>query len=274
MDCANGAGYKVSPLVFQELGAQVTLLSIDPDGKNINLNCGSLFPDNLKSKVIKTKSDIGIALDGDADRVVFVDSKGNIVDGDKILALCINNLINNSSTNTKNNIFVFTEMSNIALQKFVKSMNANFILTSVGDKHVVKEMRESNSKFGGEKSGHFIFMDHSTTGDGTLSALQILSIMKKTGKSLYDLSNIIDLYPQLLVNIKVKEKAPFKSIPDLTNSVNRCNTILGDNGRINIRYSGTEKLARVMVEGENEKVINDIALEISNIIKKHIGVQI
>ena len=274
LDCANGAGYKVSPLVFQELGAQVTLLSIDPDGKNINLNCGSLFPDNLKSKVIQTKSDIGIALDGDADRAVFVDSKGNIVDGDKILALCINNLIKNNSTNTKNNIFVFTEMSNIALQKFVKSMNANFILTSVGDKHVVKEMRKSNSKFGGEKSGHFIFMDHSTTGDGTMSALQILSIMKKTGESLYDLSNIIDLYPQLLVNIKVKEKAPFKSIPDLTNSLNRCNSILGDNGRINLRYSGTEKLARVMVEGKDEKVINGIALEISNIIRKHIGVQI
>jgi phosphoglucosamine mutase len=274
LDSANGAGYKVSPLVFAELGAETILLSNEPDGKNINLNCGALFPDNLKKKVLETNSDIGIALDGDADRSVFVDNKGNIVDGDKILALCINNLIKNKNTNTKNDIFVFTEMSNIALQKFVKSMNANFILTGVGDKHVVKEMRGSNCKFGGEKSGHYIFMDHSTTGDGTLSALQILSIMKKTGESLYDLSNIIDLYPQLLVNIKVKEKAPFESIPDLNESLNRCNSKLGDSGRINLRYSGTEKLARVMVEGDNKKVINDIATEISNIIEKHIGVQI
>lgn len=272
LDCANGAGYKVSPLVFQELGAEVVLLSIFPDGKNINLNCGALYPDNLKKKVIQTNADIGIALDGDADRAIFIDDNGNVVDGDKILALCINDLIKNSNSSTDNNTFVFTEMSNIALCRFVKSMGANFILTSVGDKYVVKEMKQSKSKFGGEKSGHLIFMDHATTGDGTLSALQILSIMKKTGKSLFDLSNIIDLCPQLLVSIKVKEKTPFNKIPDLNKSLDKFNKKLGENGRINLRYSGTEKLARIMVEGDNESVINNIALELSNIIKKHIGV--
>lgn len=272
LDCANGAGYKVAPVVLLELGAQVTTLSNDPDGKNINSNCGALFPDNLRNKVIKTKSDVGIALDGDADRAVFVDNKGNIVDGDKILALCINDLINNNG-NKSNNTFVFTEMSNLALQRFVESNNAKFILTSVGDKYVVKEMRDSNSIFGGEKSGHYIFMDHSTTGDGILSALQILSIMKKTKKQLYDLSNIIDLYPQLLVSVKVKEKTPFHSIPLLNETLSRCNSRLGDNGRINLRYSGTEKLARVMVEGEDEQAINEVAAEISAIIDKHLGTQ-
>lgn len=272
LDCANGAGYKVAPVVLLELGAQVTMLSNDPDGKNINSNCGALFPDNLRNKVIKTKSDVGIALDGDADRAVFVDNKGNIVDGDKILALCINYLINNNG-NKSNNTFVFTEMSNLALQRFVESNNAKFILTSVGDKYVVKEMRDSNSIFGGEKSGHYIFMDHSTTGDGILSALQILSIMKKTKKQLYDLSNIIDLYPQLLVSVQVKEKTPFHSIPLLNETLSRCNSRLGDNGRINLRYSGTEKLARVMVEGEDEQAINEVAAEISAIIDKHLGTQ-
>ncbi len=270
LDCANGAGYKVSPLVFSELGAHVIVLSNEPDGKNINLNCGALFPDNLSKKVIETKADIGIALDGDADRAVFVDGNGDIVDGDKIMALCINELSTNDSAN--NSTFVFTEMSNMALHKYVESKNAQFILTDIGDKYVVEQMRKSNSRFGGEKSGHYIFMDHSTTGDGTLSGLQILSIMKKSSKSLVDLSSIIDLYPQTIVSIRVKEKTPFDSISDFKSTLCKCNEILGENGRINYRYSGTEQLARVMVEGKNEKVINDVASELSSIIKRNIGV--
>ena len=270
VDCANGAGYKVCPQILKELGAQVTVLSDNPDGKNINLNCGALFPKELCKKVIETGSDIGIALDGDADRCVFVDHHGDVVDGDRVIALCVNEML--SQKDLKDDIFVFTQMSNMALQNYVDSKNAKFILTDVGDKYVVDQMKKCNSMFGGEKSGHYVFMEHSTTGDGILSALQILSIMKKNNKTLSDLSNILNLYPQTLVNIKVKDKPPFETISNLNESLCKCNKMLGKNGRINLRYSGTEQLARVMVEGENEQSIHEIASELANIINKEIGV--
>ncbi|NIU85765.1 MAG: phosphoglucosamine mutase, partial [Nitrosopumilaceae archaeon] len=269
VDCANGAGYKVCPQILRELGAIVTVLSDKPDGKNINLNCGALYPKQLCEKVIDSGSDIGIALDGDADRCVFVDHNGKVVDGDSIIALCINEIL--SQKGLKGNPFVFTQMSNMALQNYVDGKNAKFILTDVGDKYVVDQMRKNNSIFGGEKSGHYVFMEHSTTGDGILSALQILSIMKKNNKSLSDLSNILSLYPQTLVNIKVKDKPPFEKIDNLNELLSRCKEDLGKHGRINLRYSGTEKLARVMVEGVNEQSIHDIASKIANIINKEIG---
>jgi len=268
LDCSNGAGYKVSPLVLEELGAQVIALSIKPDGKNINLDCGALYPDNVSKTVIQDNADLGIALDGDADRVIFIDHKGNVIDGDKILAICINNIVKEYGNN---NTFVITEMSNLSLQRFIESLGSRFIVTQVGDKHVVNEMIKSKSKFGGEKSGHLIFLDYSYTGDGTLAALQVLSIMINSGKSLYDLSKIIDLYPQILVNVKVHEKIPFKDIPELDKYIKSSQNLLGKNGRINLRYSGTEKLARIMVEGQDHNIINNVVNELSSIINQHIG---
>jgi len=268
IDCSNGAAYKVSPLVLSELGAEVISLSNKPDGKNINNNCGALYPENLQKRVLEEKADIGIALDGDADRVIFVDNKGNIVDGDKILALGISDIVERFGND---NSFVITEMSNISLHRFIESKKADYYVTQVGDKYVVNEMIKRNSKFGGEKSGHLIYMDYSNSGDGTLSAIQLLSIILRKNRSLYELSKIIDLYPQLLVNIKVKNKIPFSKIPKLNRIVKTSMESLGEEYRINIRYSGTEMLARVMVEGVDEGKINNVARDISSIIEKHIG---
>ena len=269
IDCSNGAAYKVSPLVLSELGAEVITMSNKPDGKNINHNCGALHPENLQKRVVEEKADMGIALDGDADRVIFVDNRGNIVDGDKILALVIDDIVDRFGAR---NSFVITEMSNISLHRFIESKKADYYITQVGDKYVVNEMIKCKSRFGGEKSGHLIFMDYSNSGDGTLSAIQLLAIILRKSKSLFELSHIIDLYPQLLVNIKVKNKIPFGKIPKLNRLVKTSKKALGEEYRINIRYSGTEMLARVMVEGEDEVKISNVARDISNIIEKHIGI--
>lgn len=270
LDCANGAGYKVAPAVFEELGAEVITIFNEPDGKNINTKNGALYPQELCETVKNSNADIGIALDGDADRAVFVDSLGRVIDGDEIIAMCIRYFRDNGNAC---NTFVFTEMSNIALQKYVKSLGSEFVLTDVGDKYVVDKMRETGSVFGGEKSGHYIFMDYSTTGDGILSALQVLYITNRCIDDLHNISDILELYPQLLLSVKVREKAPFDSIPALAEEIDICSKILGDDGRINLRYSGTEQLLRVMVEGKDKDQINKIASDISQIINKHIGVE-
>jgi len=269
LDCANGASYKVSPLVFQELGAQVLTIGVNPDGTNINTRCDSLNPDLLKQKVVDSGANLGIALDGDADRVEFYDENGEIVDGDSIIAVLANEMITNGTLSNKT--VVGTIMSNMALEKFINSKGCEFVRTQVGDRYVVEEMRERGCNFGGEKSGHLIFLDHSTTGDGTLAALQILSIMKKEDKSLSELAKIIDLFPQVLVNVRVKEKKPIENIQGMEKILNARNKDLNDRGRINIRYSGTEPLARIMVEGEDALLIKEIAEEIGFQIKQEIG---
>jgi len=269
LDCANGASYKVSPLVFQELGAQVLTIGVNPDGSNINTNCGSLNPDLMKQKVIDTGANIGISLDGDADRVVFCDENGEIVDGDIIIAILANEMIKNGTLS--NRTVVATIMSNMALEKFIRKRGCEFVRTPVGDRYVVEEMRKRGCNFGGEKSGHLIFLDHSTTGDGTLAALQILSMMKTRGKSLSELTRIIDLFPQLLVNVKVRGQKPFEDIPGMEKVLDSRKEDLNGRVRINIRYSGTEPLARIMVEGEDELLIKEIAEEIAFRIKQDIG---
>jgi len=269
LDCANGASYKVSPLVFQELGAQVLTIGVNPDGTNINTRCDSLNPDLLKQKVVDSGANLGIALDGDADRVEFYDENGEIVDGDSIIAVLANEMITNGTLSNKT--VVGTIMSNTALEKFINSKGCEFVRTQVGDRYVVEEMRERGCNFGGEKSGHLIFLDYSTTGDGTLAALQILSIMKKEDKSLSELAKIIDLLPQVLVNVRVKEKKPIENIQGMEKILNARNKDLNDRGRINIRYSGTEPLARIMVEGEDALLIKEIAEEIGFQIKQEIG---
>ncbi len=269
LDCANGASYKVSPLVFQELGADLITVGVSPDGRNINTDCGSLNPELLRQKVLETRAEIGIAVDGDADRVVFCDETGNVVDGDKIIAVLADEMI--SSGSLSRNTVVATIMSNMALEIFLKDRGCNLVRTQVGDRYVVEEMRRRGCDFGGEKSGHLIFLNHGTTGDGTLAALQILSIIRSTGKSLSDLTKIIDLFPQLLINVRVKEKRPFSDIPMVTELVTSKVKQFNGQIKINLRYSGTEPVARIMVEGEDEVIVRQTAEEVASEIDRHIG---
>ncbi|MEE9239222.1 MAG: phosphoglucosamine mutase [Thermodesulfobacteriota bacterium] len=270
LDCANGAAYKVAPLIFQELGAQLLTIGVNPNGKNINTDCGSLNPELLREKVLESGADLGIALDGDADRVIFCDEKGNIIDGDKIIAICAQEMIEKGKL--KGNAIITTLMSNMALERFIRDQGAEFIRTQVGDRYVVEEMRARNSNLGGEKSGHIIFLDHTTTGDGTLAALQVLGIMKAKEKSLSELATIIDLYPQVLLNVRVEEKKDLNNIPELSKQIKKNEDRLNGKGRINIRFSGTEPISRVMVEGEDESLINEIAQELAQTIEKELGV--
>lgn len=269
IDCANGAAYKVAPIILEELGAQVITIGTEPDGTNINVDCGSLKPEILSQEVVRNGSDIGIALDGDADRVVFCDENGNEVDGDHVLAICSSEMMEAGTLST--DTVVATQMSNMALENYLNKKGLRLERTRVGDRYVVEAMRKLGANLGGEKSGHLLFLDHSTTGDGLLASLQILSIMKKKGKPLSELTGIIDMFPQILSSLEIKEKKPFEEIPGLVELVRESEDILGDKGRINLRYSGTELLARVMVEGENETLINRIASRVSSIISENIG---
>lgn len=269
VDCANGAAYKVAPIIFQELGAQVITIGTEPDGTNINVDCGSLKPEILSQEVVRSGSDIGIALDGDADRVVFCDENGNEVDGDHVLAICSSEMIEAGTLST--DTVVATQMSNMALENYLNKKGLKLERTRVGDRYVVEAMRKLGANLGGEKSGHLLFLDHSTTGDGLLASLQILSIMKKKGKPLSELAGIIDMFPQILNSLEIKEKRPFEEIPGLVEIVRESEEILGNKGRINLRYSGTELLARVMVEGESESLINRIASRVSSVISENIG---
>lgn len=269
LDCANGAAYKVAPLIFEELGAEVLTIGVNPDGKNINTDCGSLNPALLREKVLETGADLGIALDGDADRVIFCDEKGKIVDGDKIIAICAQEMIRNGTL--KGNAVITTLMSNMALERYIKDQGLDFIRTQVGDRYVAEEMRARNANLGGEQSGHIIFLDHTTTGDGTLAALQVLAIMRRKEKSLSELATIIDLYPQVLLNVRVDKKKEISEIPELEKQIKNNENKLNGKGRINIRYSGTEPISRVMVEGEDDKLINEIASELAHTIEQELG---
>lgn len=269
VDCANGAAYKVAPIIFQELGAQVITIGTEPNGTNINVDCGSLRPEILSEEVVRSGSDIGIALDGDADRVVFCDENGNEVDGDHVLAICSSEMMETGTLST--DTVVATQMSNMALENYLSEMGLKLERTRVGDRYVVEAMRKLGANLGGEKSGHLLFLDHSTTGDGLLASLQILSIMKKKGKPLSELAGIIDMFPQILNSLEIKEKRPFEQIPGLVELVRESEKILAGKGRINLRYSGTELLARVMVEGEDETLINGIASRVSSVISENIG---
>jgi len=269
VDCANGAAYKVAPIIFKELGAQVITIGTEPDGTNINVDCGSLKPEILSQEVVRSGSDIGIALDGDADRVVFCDENGNEVDGDHVLAICSSEMMEAGTLST--DTVVATQMSNMALENYLNKKGLKLERTRVGDRYVVEAMRKLGANLGGEKSGHLLFLDHSTTGDGLLASLQILGIMKKKGGSLSELAGIITMFPQILNSLEIKEKKPFEEIPGLVEVVRESEDILGDKGRINLRYSGTELLARVMVEGEDETLINGIASRVSSVISENIG---
>lgn len=265
LDCANGATYKVAPHVFTELGAKVTAIGVDPDGKNINHNCGALHPEGISEKVKQVGADIGLALDGDGDRLIVCDEKGQVVDGDHIMAICAKNLLR--SRRLRKKTLVTTVMSNMGLEEAMKEMGGRMIRTQVGDRYVVEAMRRHGYNFGGEQSGHLVFLDHNTTGDGTLAALQLLSVMIKKKKPLSDLARIMSTYPQVLENVRMSTKIAPEMIQGFPEALADAEERLGDRGRILVRPSGTEPVIRIMVEGEDEKEISTIALELSDVIR-------
>jgi len=269
LDCANGAAYRVAPTVFEELGAEVISIGVDPDGENINFNCGSLHPEVVSGIVVETGSDVGMALDGDADRIVFVDNRGNLVDGDHIMAICATDMIH--ERRLKKNTLVTTIMSNMGLDKSLEACNGKVVKTPVGDRYVVDEMKRSGYNMGGEKSGHTIFLDHNTTGDGIITALQVLAVMGKKERSLADLASIMIPFPQVLFNVRVSEKKELSQIPEIHREIDAIEGELGTTGRVVIRYSGTEPVIRIMLEGEREDQIRQMGGNLSEIIRMKLG---
>lgn len=269
VDCANGAAYKVAPIIFEELGANVISLGVHPDGLNINKNIGALHPKQLCEAVKNHKADLGIALDGDADRLVLCDEKGEIVDGDTILALSAQAL--QQRNELKKNTVVGTVMSNYGLERFLTEQGIKFIRAQVGDRYVVEAMRAGGYNLGGESSGHILYLDHSTTGDGILAALQVLAILKHRAAPLSLLKKVIIPLPQILVNVKVKQKKKLDEIPHFHHKVVSAEKRLSGKGRILLRYSGTEPLLRIMAEGENESLIKEIVLELQEEASKTLG---
>lgn len=266
LDCANGATYGVAPHVFEELGARVTKIAVEPDGKNINRDCGALYPQVMAEKVAVLGADLGIALDGDGDRVIVADEKGNIVNGDHIMAICASDLI--SRKKLKKRTLVTTVMSNMGLEQAMARMGGSLVRTQVGDRYVVEMMRRQQYSFGGEQSGHLIFLEHNTTGDGILAALQLLAIMIKRRKPLSELATIMESFPQVLKNVRTAKKIDLDSVPGFHDAVQAMKQKLGNDGRILVRHSGTEPLVRVMLEGKDHETIDAMAEELCHLIRK------
>jgi phosphoglucosamine mutase len=269
MDCANGAASFLAPKLFEKFGAEVVALNCEPNGKNINDNCGSLFVGNLQKKVTEENADFGVAFDGDADRSLFSDEKGNLVDGDSTLWIMAQHLTaHNKLSNQK---IVATVMSNIGLEAALKTKNIELLRTSVGDKYVLAELLKTNSAVGGEQSGHIIFPEKSLVGDGIMTALLILEALSENKKSLSEMTDGFTRFPQTLVNVKVKNKLPFEEVEEINRASKELETELGEKGRLLLRYSGTENLARVMIEGEQQAEIEAQANRLAEIIGKSLG---
>ena len=258
VDCANGAAYRIAPLVFAELGAEVIPIGVSPNGVNINDQCGSLYPEVVAAKVREARADIGISLDGDADRVIVVDEKGTILDGDRLMAVCAGEMARKRKL-AKNTV-VATVMSNIGLELYLKERKIKLLRAPVGDRYVVEAMRAGNFNFGGEQSGHLIFLDHATTGDGMLAALQLLGIMVESGRKVSELGKELAVFPQMLHNIRMKHRVPLESMKGFRKAQAEFEKALGRRGRIVVRYSGTEPLLRIMAEGENREEIEAIVM--------------
>jgi phosphoglucosamine mutase len=269
LDCANGAAYRVAPTVLEELGAEVIPIGIEPNGENINAGCGSLHPEVMSRVVVERGADMGIALDGDGDRIVFADSKGREVDGDHILAICGLELLSKGRLNQKT--VVTTVMSNMGLEKSIKRAGGRVIRTQVGDRYVVEEMVRGHFNLGGEQSGHTVFLDYNTTCDGVLTALQVLAIMRRNERPLDELGRVMEPFPQVLYNVEVQERKDLSQIPEIDREIKTIERTLGKAGRLLIRYSGTEPLLRIMVEGEDENKLHQYAQDLVEVVKKHLG---
>jgi len=266
VDCANGAAYHVAPAVFEELGAKVIPLGVEPDGTNINADCGAVHPEGMAKAIEKHGADLGLALDGDADRVILADERGRVVDGDAIMALVGRDLIR-QGTLAKRTV-VATVMSNVGLERALAPVRGRLVRTAVGDRYVVEEMRRSGYNFGGEQSGHLIFLDHVTTGDGVAAALNVLAVMQRERRPLSELARCFDPVPQALVNVAVRAKRPIDELPAVRRAVAAVEKALGADGRVLVRFSGTENKARVLVEGPDAKRIRAHAEAIADELRK------
>ena len=265
MDCANGATYHIAPHVFSEVGAEVIVIGAEPNGLNINDECGATKPQKLVAAVLANQADIGIALDGDGDRLIMVDHKGEIVDGDELLYVIAKSRL---SVGQLSGPVVGTLMTNLGMEHGLKRLGVNLLRAKVGDRYVLEMMTEHNSLLGGEGSGHIICLDKTTTGDGIIAALQIMAEMHDTGKSLSELKSGMQKYPQVLINIKTGGAIDIDNDIVLQKAVSTVENKLGDKGRVLLRASGTEPLIRVMVEGESESLVNNLAQELAEVVKK------
>lgn len=269
VDSANGAAYKIGPRVLIELGAEVISLYDQPNGMNINQGCGSLHPEVISRAVVANRADAGIAYDGDADRVIFCDENGDTVNGDAVMAICALEMMKQGRL--RHNTLVATVMSNLGLELAVRNAGGRLVRTAVGDRYVMEKMIEGGYNLGGEQSGHVIFLDHNTTGDGLITTLQVLAIMKQTGRPLSELAGCMTDFPQILVNIRVKERKDISSIPEIARLMSDIERKLEGRGRLLVRYSGTELKLRIMLEGEDEEEIKAYAEELSGLIKEKLG---
>jgi len=269
VDCGHGAAYRVAPAVFGELGAKVISLNVKPDGRNINDRCGAVHPEAMAKAVLKHRAHIGIALDGDADRVIVADERGRIVDGDAIMAIVGRDLLLRKQLKKKT--VVSTVMSNVGLERAMRQVGGRVVRTQVGDRYVVDEMRRSGYNFGGEQSGHLVFLDHVTTGDGLCAALNLLGVMLRQGKGLSELAACFEPVPQVQINVPVREKRPLASLAGVQRAVQGVEKALKSDGRVLVRYSGTENKARVLVEGPNAKVIAAHADRIAGELRRALG---
>ncbi|MDQ2974319.1 MAG: phosphoglucosamine mutase [Acidobacteriota bacterium] len=269
LDCANGAASTIAPKLFEQLGATVIAIGNSPDGRNINLDYGSLHPENLESEVIRQNADFGVAFDGDADRSLFADAKGRLINGDATLWLLANYMRSRGRLNR--DTVVATVMSNIGLEVAFRSQGISLVRTDVGDKYVLEELLRLGASLGGEQSGHIIFPELSLAGDGLITTLYTLRVMTEEGKTLHELTEGFRTFPQILVNVEVRTKQPFVGVPSIQNAARNIEAELGSKGRLLLRYSGTEPLARVMIEGESQNEIEKYANELAGVIQKELG---
>jgi phosphoglucosamine mutase len=269
VDCANGASSAFAPVLFERLSARVIAINAAPDGRNINLNCGSLHIDSLREKVLGEHADLGVAFDGDADRSLFIDNHGHFVDGDATLWVLATHL--QSHGKLKDNLVIATVMSNIGLEISLRSAGIRLIRTGVGDKYVLDELLRVGASLGGEQSGHIILPELSLAGDGMITALCLLRALRESRKTLAEMTVGFRQYPQVLVNVRVRERIPFELIDSVQTAVAEVEELLSHKGRLLLRYSGTELLARVMIEGENQNQIEDYAARIARAIESEIG---
>jgi len=266
VDTANGATYKVAPETFWELGAKIEVIHNTPNGININDRCGSQYTQDLRKKVLETGATIGLAFDGDGDRLIAVDEKGQEITGDQILLICAKML--KDQNRLRNDILVSTVMSNLGLRVACKKYGFKHHAAKVGDRYVLEDMLQLGSVIGGEDSGHMIFIDHHTTGDGIVTAMQLLAAMVRADKPLSELAKMMDIYPQKLINVDVKSKPDIKTVPKVMNVIKKIEKELGENGRVLVRYSGTQNICRVMVEGPSDEITEKYCNEIADIVRK------
>lgn len=269
LDCAHGACYKVAPKIFEELGAEVFVIGNEPNGYNINEEAGALCVEKMQEEVLKSKAHVGISLDGDGDRVIMADEKGELVNGDHILGICALSL--QKKGELKNHTVVATSMSNMGLETMLKARNIKLERTEVGDRNVVEHMKKNNITLGGEPSGHIIFLDQSTTGDGCIAALNVLAVMCSENKKLSELRSVVTPVPQVQTAIRIKQKSELSHIPGYSSLINNIEKELENKGRVYVRYSGTEPVVRVLIEGENKTLIQNYADKISSFLRENLA---